>query len=88
MVCRKVLKCQDYVTSFDPKLARTLFKARLGIFDIKYNFKRKYHTGTFYVESVLYLMNLQHIATCSLNPYNKIYSKNPAVTSMAVMGKT
>ena len=46
MICHEVLKCQDYVTSFDPKLARTLLKARLGMFDIKYNFKGKYHTRT------------------------------------------
>ena len=76
MICHKVLKCQDYVTSFDPKHARSLFKARLGMLDIKYNFKRKYHTET---ESLCPVCassdeNLQHVATSLLNPYNKIYS--------------
>ena len=76
IVCHKVLKCQDYVTSFNPKLARTLFKVRLGISDIKYNFKRKYHIRTDLLCPVFAVSdeNLQHIVTCSLNPYNKIYS--------------
>ena len=75
MICHKVLEYQDYVTSIDPKLAKTLFKARLRMFDIKYNFKRKYHTRTDLLCSVCAASdeNLQHIATSSLNSHNKIY---------------
>ena len=33
-ICHKRFKSQDNVTSLDPKRARILFKARLGMFDI------------------------------------------------------
>ena len=54
------LKCQEYITSLHPKLSRLLFKAKLGMFNIKYNFKSKYRT-TFCALSVLLLMR-----TCSI----------------------
>ena len=35
-------KCQNYVTKLHPTLARIVFRARLGMYDIKCNFKNKY----------------------------------------------
>ena len=31
-----------YLSKFKPEVARTVFRARLGVHDIKDNFKRKY----------------------------------------------
>ena len=39
------LKCQGHITSLHPKLSRLLFKAKLGMFDIKCNFKNKYRNN-------------------------------------------
>ena len=33
----------DYLTKLDPPIARVLIKARLGMFEVKTNFKKKYN---------------------------------------------
>ena len=55
------LKCQGYITSLHPKLSRLLFKAKLGIFDIKSNFNCSVTDE-----------NLQHLTVCSSNPYIRV----------------
>ena len=54
------LKRQEYITSLHPKLFRLLFKAKLGMFDIKCNSKINIEI-TFCALSVLLL-----IRTCSI----------------------
>ena len=36
-------KSVDYVTKLDPEIARVLIKARLRMFEVKVNFKKKYN---------------------------------------------
>ena len=36
-------KSVDYLTIHDPPIARVLIKARLGMFEVKINFKKKYN---------------------------------------------
>ena len=37
----KLIKA-PYITSFKPEIARMVFRARVGVYDIKENFKKKY----------------------------------------------
>ena len=67
------LKCQEYITSLHPKLSILLFKAKLGMFDIKYNFKNKYRNNFLCPVCSVTDENLQHLTVCSLNPYIKVY---------------
>ena len=67
------LKCQEYITSLHPKLSRLLFKAKLGMFDAKYDFKNKYRNNLLCPICSVTDENLQHLTVCSSNPYIKVY---------------
>ena len=68
------LKCRGYITSLHPKLSRLLFKAKLGMFDIKFcNFKNKYRNNVLCPICSVTDENLQHLTVCSSNPYIKVY---------------
>ena len=67
------LKCQEYITSLQPKLSRLLFKAKLGMFDIKCNPKNKYRNNLLCPVCSVTDKNLQHLTVCSSNPYIKVY---------------
>ena len=67
------LKCQEYITSLHPKLSRLLFKAKLGMFDIKGNFKNKYRNNLLFPICSVTDENLQHLTVCSSNSNIKVY---------------
>ena len=67
------LKCQEYIASLHPKLFRLFFKAKLGMFDIKYNFKNKYRNSLLCSICSVTDENLQHLTVCSSNPNIKVY---------------
>ena len=67
------LKCQEYITCLHPKLFRLLFKAKLGMFDIKCNFKNKYRNSLLCPICSVTYENLQHLTVCSSNPHIKVY---------------
>ena len=67
------LKGQMYITGPHPKLSRLLFREKLGIFDIKSNFKNKYRNNLLCSIFSLTDENLQHLTVCSSNPYIKVY---------------
>ena len=67
-------KCQNYVTKLHPTLARMVFRARLGMYDIKCNFKNKYRSMNNLLCPVCSESeeNLSHVAACSSNPIIKV----------------
>ena len=50
-----------------------LFKTKLGMFDIKCNFKNKYRNNLLCPILSFTDENLQHLTVCSSNPYIKVY---------------
>ena len=67
------LKCQEYITSLHPKPSRLLFKAKLGMFDIKCNFKNKYRNNLLCPICSVTDEKLQHLTVCSSNSYINVY---------------
>ena len=67
------LKCREYITSLHPKVSRLLFKAQLGIFDIKCNFKNKYRNNLSCPICSVTDEKLQQLTVCSSDLYIKVY---------------
>ena len=66
-------KCQNYVTKLHPTLATgVIFRARLGIYDIKCYFKYKYRSMNILLCPVCSEENMSHVAACSSNPFIKV----------------
>ena len=67
------LKCQEYITDLRPKLSTLLFKAKLGMFDIKCNSKNEYRNNLLCPICPVPDENLQHLTFCLSNPHIKLY---------------
>ena len=67
------LKFQEYFTGLNPKLSRVIFKAKLGMFNIKCNVENKYRNNLLCPICSVTDENLQHLTVCSSNPYIKAY---------------
>ena len=64
-------KCQNYVTKLQPTLTRIIFRAQLGMYDIKCNFKNKYRSMNNLLCPVCSESeeNLSDVPACSSNPF-------------------
>ena len=67
------LKFQQYITGLHPKRSRLLFKAKLGMFNMKCNFKNIYRNNLLCPICSVTDKNLLHLTVCSSNPHIKMY---------------
>jgi len=73
------LKTKEYVTKLHPKIAREAFKIRLGMVNLRSNFKSKYKMNTLCQKCFREDETLNHLVTCHTdNSINctDIYSDN------------
>ena len=59
------LRIQPYITSLDPETARSVFKARLNMYEIKENFKKMYESGFSCPFCKIEDETFEHILSCS-----------------------
>ena len=73
------LKTKEYITQLHPKIAREAFKIRLGMVNIRTNFKNKYKMNTLCQKCFREDETLQHIVSCNTDTvinHMDIYSDN------------